>query len=688
MRAFLYFLFLTVTFSQTMVEGVVIDSNGLPVPYVTVTELPENDKDDSINWYVTNQDGLFNIAINDNSKIKFDRIGFNSIILESIKDDFTVVVLSIDSIQLDDVNVFAKDNINYLTKTNKSGGLGSFSRNGSLNQVPSLILRTYGGYAGNVSASFDAGFARHTKVIYNDFDLTSSQNGLTDLSMFPSFVLNSINYKLNSGVRYGSGSIDGTLELDSRRISDKIFYSFGSYGLEQFGSTYVFEREKSKRTIIFGKTDYEGNYKFHNTASGEKEDRQNNYLDQSFIAMERQFIINDDLMVNINSMTSSIVRGVPGSLSFPSLLATKTNEHDLYSLSFIKFFKSSSLKLFSTRITNEEEFDDPNESYPILSVHELSSNKFGLDWKQRINESMDYQLIAEKKSDRMDSTDLSNQEIDNTSALLHFNYINKKKLFKLSPSIRFDKQSSTKKETYNFGTRFVDIPLANSGFLFDITINAGSAFQFPTMNDLFWPDGLYSSGNPDLEPEDSNYMDIKFISNNSFGEFIMGVSTKDYNNLISWQPDENFKYSPINISSASRSTINLSYLKRFKDSILRVSYNMYDSNDDEIDKSLLYVPDFMANIFYSVDFNQNTSLVMNYRLTGQRIAQYESSFADEITAESYGILNIAVDQDITIKENNLKLNFVIDNLFDEKYESTIGYPEPGRSFQFAIEYYL
>ena len=65
MKAFIYFLFLTVTFSQTMVEGVVIDSNGLPVPYVTVTELPANDKDDSLNWYITKQDGLFNIAIND-----------------------------------------------------------------------------------------------------------------------------------------------------------------------------------------------------------------------------------------------------------------------------------------------------------------------------------------------------------------------------------------------------------------------------------------------------------------------------------------------------------------------------------------------------------------------------------------------------------------------------------------------
>ena len=250
------------------------------------------------------------------------------------------------------------------------------------------------------------------------------------------------------------------------------------------------------------------------------------------------------------------------------------------------------------------------------------------------------------------------------------------------------KQSSTKKETYNLAVEFVNIPIMNNQTLFDISANIGTAFQFPTMNDLFWPDGTYSAGNPNLEPEDSEYVNVELVSNNNLGEFSIGVSMKDYNNLISWQPDENFKYSPINISSASRSTINLSYLKKFEDSILRVSYNKYDSNDDELDKSLLYVPDFMTNIFYSVDFNQNTGLVMNYRFTAERIAQYESSFAEQITVESYGILNIAINQDITIKENNLKLNFVIDNLFDEEYESTFGYPEPGRSLQFAIEYHL
>ena len=685
MKALIYFLFVTVAFSQNMVEGIVVDSNGLPISYVTVRELSE-DKDID-NWHITNKDGLFNISISNNSKIEFSRIGFSSKITAPDFNNFLIVGLSTTSIELKEVDVFGRKTVNYLERTNKSGALGSYSRNGSLNQVPSLILRTYGGYAGNVSASFDAGFARHTKVIYNDFDLTSSQNGLTDLSIFPSFILNSVNYKLNSGTRYGSGSIDGTLEIDSRRLSDKIFYSFGSYGLKQVGSTYVFEREKSKRTIIFGKTDYKGDYKFTNNDS-DQEKRQNNYLDQYFIAMERQFIINDDLIVNINSLTSEIIRGVPGSLSLPSLLATKTNDYDLYSLSFIKFFKSSSLKLFSSRIKTEEEFDDPNESFPIFSTHELASNKFGLDWKQRINSVLDYQLIAEEKSDRMDSTDLSNQEINNTSGSLHFNYTNKEKLFKLSPSIRFDKQSSTKKETYNLAVEFVNIPIMNNQTLFDISANIGTAFQFPTMNDLFWPDGTYSAGNPNLEPEDSEYVNVELVSNNNLGEFSIGVSMKDYNNLISWQPDENFKYSPINISSASRSTINLSYLKKFEDSILRVSYNKYDSNDDELDKSLLYVPDFMTNIFYSVDFNQNTGLVMNYRFTAERIAQYESSFAEQITVESYGILNIAINQDITIKENNLKLNFVIDNLFDEEYESTFGYPEPGRSLQFAIEYHL
>ena len=36
----------------------------------------------------------------------------------------------------------------------------------------------------------------------------------------------------------------------------------------------------------------------------------------------------------------------------------------------------------------------------------------------------------------------------------------------------------------------------------------------------------------------------------------------------------------------------------------------------------------------------------------------------------------------------LLVNLNIDNLLDEEYISTVGYPEPGRSMNFAVEYEL
>ena len=74
-------------------------------------------------------------------------------------------------------------------KISSLNNLGSYSRGGSLNHIPSLEMRTYGGYAGVSSASFDGGFARHTKVLFNGVDLTDAMNGQVDLSTLPSFAL-------------------------------------------------------------------------------------------------------------------------------------------------------------------------------------------------------------------------------------------------------------------------------------------------------------------------------------------------------------------------------------------------------------------------------------------------------------------------------------------------------------------
>ena len=195
--------------------------------------------------------------------------------------------------------------------------------------------------------------------------------------------------------------------------------------------------------------------------------------------------------------------------------------------------------------------------------------------------------------------------------------MNIEKDYKLSPSVRFDSREENKKSTINLGFEALN-QFNKSNNSFDFNVDLGSSFQFPTMNDLFWPDGLYSGGNPDLKPEESEYLAFSISSKSSLGKISLTASRKDYENLILWQPDENFKYIPINVSSAERTSYNIQYLKEFSNLQMQLSYNVYKSLDKDIDEKLLYVPDNSASLLLVYKQNNLTHYSLNYKLTGNR----------------------------------------------------------------------
>ena len=114
----------------------------------------------------------------------------------------------------------------------------------------------------------------------------------------------------------------------------------------------------------------------------------------------------------------------------------------------------------------------------------------------------------------MDSSDLNRRELKTTSYAFSGNYVNIEKDYKLSPSVRFDSREEHKKSTFNLGFEALN-QFDNSNSSFDFNFDVGSSFQFPTMNDLFWPDGQYSGGNEELKPEESQYFAFS-MSNQSF----------------------------------------------------------------------------------------------------------------------------------------------------------------------------
>ena len=683
----IYILF-TILFSNLFGQtftGFVKDVSGTEISYVIIEEL--NSKSEERNWTISDKNGNFSINVMNESSVLFQRIGFKDVIVKPEERLNKSIIMVKENISLEKVNVYGKKKEGYLKDKTSINNLGTYSIGGSLNQIPSLELRTYGGYAGVTSASFDGGYARHTKVLYNGVDLTDAMNGQVDLSSLPSFALSSINYRLNSGTRFGSGSIDGSININNDVLDNNVFYSVGDFGFSQYGANYSINRKTSKRNISFGKTSYDGDYKYTDS-TGNKIKRLNNYLDQFFLSVDRQFVVREDFLVNIFTLRTENLRGAAGSTTFPSDNATRKDDFELFALSFNKFFDNGSLDLYMNRSNNYQEFDDSEGSFPVYSEHELDYSVFGLRGNHTINSSFNYEAVFNVKSERVDSSELQKEELETTSFSFVGNYVNTEYDFKVSPSLRYDSRVENKKTTYNLGFEAIN-QFIDSGSSYDFNLDVGSSFQFPTMNDLFWPDGLYSGGNPDLKPEESEYLALSISNESLIGKVKVTASFKDYENLILWQPDESFKYVPINVSSAERTSYNFQYQKDFSDLYMQLTYNVYDSLDKDIDEKLLYVPDSSASLLLVYKLNNLTHYSLNYKLVGERILQYESSFAEQVNDKSYGLLSLGVSNVFNwMGEDSVMLNVTVDNLLDEEYISTIGYPEPGRSIKFTLEYKL
>ena len=667
-------------------SGIIKDISGEPISHVIIEEI--NTNSENTNWTMSDENGGFIINVNNESDILFKRIGFEDLIIKPDERLAKYITMLFNSISLETVDVYGRNKSEYLLNRTSNNNLGTFSRGGSLNQISSLEMRTYGGYAGVTSASFDGGFARHTKVLYNGVDLTDAMNGQVDLSTLPSFALKSVNYRLNSGTKYGSGSIDGSMNINNSIENNNVFFGVGDYGFSQFGDNYSIDRKTSKRNIVFGKTSYDGNFKYKDV-SGEQVKRSNNYLDQFFLAMDRQFVISDDFIVNIFTLKTENTRGVSGSTSFPSPNATRIDDFELFALSFNKFFDKGFLKIQMNRSSNDQVYDDSNASFPVFSEHDLDYTSFGLTGKQLITESLNYEASFHQKTERVDSSDLEKRELKTTSLSLISNYVNLRNDYKISPSLRFDSRGENEKSTFNLGFEALN-QFNNSINSFDFNLDLGTSFQFPTMNDLFWPDGLYSGGNPELKPEESEYMALSVSNQSLLGKIKLTASFKDYKNLILWQPNESFKYVPINVSSAERKSYNLQYLKEFNRVQMQLTYNLYDSLDKDMEEKLLYVPDSSASLLLTFKQNSSTNYSLVYKLTGKRILQYGSDWAEPVNDASSGLASFGFSKNIILgsNQNMVRANLTVDNLLDEEYISTLGYPEPGRSINLTVEYQL
>ncbi len=231
-----------------------------------------------------------------------------------------------------------------------------------------------------------------------------------------------------------------------------------------------------------------------------------------------------------------------------------------------------------------------------------------------------------------------------------------------------------------------------------VRANYAEAFKMPTADQLYmfvdysaygW--GIWS-GNPDLKPESSKTYEIGLdFSRTAFSCGITYFHT-DFKDKIAYAfvPAENLtRYK--NVDGATISGIEGTLQLDIGD-LLDWSYQLapYASfsyltefTDERANQDLWYLPEWTASYglkFADSDSGFSSCLNFSY-IDKQTIGAQEES-------DSYTVADLTVSKTLLSfeKYGDVSLKAEIRNLFNEAYETAIGYPMPGRTFFAGLKY--
>lgn len=204
---------------------------------------------------------------------------------------------------------------------------------------------------------------------------------------------------------------------------------------------------------------------------------------------------------------------------------------------------------------------------------------------------------------------------------------------------------------------------------------------FPDMNQLYWKDSGYASGNPDLKPEDGWGGEATCSVHDVFMPFSVSVFSNYYFNKIQWQSTGG-KWKPVNVASAFYIGCDVNAaVTLFSCVTLKGSwewlYNRLLAEGSTYGNMIMYTPDNVGAFSVTYDRKPVTVTVeVNY--TGRRYTDNSNLFY----LEPYVLLNAVV----SVQAGKYFSPYIrADNILDADYESVPDYPMPGISLECGVK---
>ena len=519
----------------------------------------------------------------------------------------------------------------------------------------------------------------HIPINIDGANMQSSMNGTMDLSLIDAFHFSQSGFSEQDNQLLGQSNMGSSLNLITGKIKPQIEVNAG--GNTQKGQSIG---------LKYGNTGK--NWKYQASAFGSQSE---NNVDL------KPYIGEDSLLENSAYRKASVLQSVSyQSAKFgiwkntvyfqlsersipPTLLSSSDATQMDVNVMMLNRYQRRLRRRWTVLVQNQtwkEQISFNSETFNIKAVSDVLNVNSTAQAAKRINKKLRITLGLGNENAFYSATNLEN-EVSYTRLRAFYNAS-----FRVN-KIRFNLDQQVVNFNQNrFGNNASLEARRSFGKKYDMSILAQTVYRLPTLNELYWYEPGFASGNSLLKPEQGKKLDVMVARNSKHLSLTVNPFVGIFENMIAWQGFP--EISPVNIQSVLVRGIELTTI--YSHSVgkgkiavnnnihyVKSTYNPSDHSSATYNKQLIYTPEFTTNITLTYS-RENFGVYANEQFISKNyIASDNSSSLDPYLLTEIGGYYSFED---------LRFGAAISNLFNTAYFTIPNTPLPGRIIKINVNY--
>jgi outer membrane cobalamin receptor len=543
----------------------------------------------------------------------------------------------------------------------------------SLTRAPGVYIREYGGYGASRTVSLRGAYAKQTLVMVDGEPVNSHQGGDVDFNAISLEDVERLEVMAGpSSALYGANATAGVVNVITRGLPAKPRLSMrGGYGTDDLGSAAV---GAGLPLGNFG-VNAGGNYRRYGGF------RENDDYAGAGGNLKLMYGAPGDKDISLGGHYQESEVGVPGSLTYPSPEARQADRY----VNGTAVFNGSWTDALTTDarlfVTNQKRhYTDPSLTTDDTHKNDVWGGRTAGFYEWAAWNRMG--LGGEYEREKTVSTSIGDH-VANSWAVFG------------QEDLRFGKFSTVVGARYDKSGVYgaVVSPRAGVRYRFGDAVSvraaAGRGFRAPTFDELFWPQGPFGGGNPDLKPEYCwTYEAGPTFSWRSRARLELTYFRSDYTDLINGWPPDNVGRALIDGGEGSLDAAPLAVLPGLTTTVAATYLRTKDKDTGE---KLDYRPSYTA--FGEVKYRQplGEHYAVTPAISADAVGRQQYTYTDPATYETstrelaaYTLLGARLG----VRLYGAEVYVAGKNLAGKQYQTIYDYPMPGRQWEGGVDFEL